>query len=339
MHRLTPQDLKPQNLKPPRREELLSLRPPKLANDPYKAHGYVVEREPVCAGGTVSSATYFLTGSECRFKCSFCDLWKYTLDTPTPIGSLTHQIQSLHRELASEGTRVEWLKLYNAANFFDTANVPLDEYESIASECESMHRIVVENHPLLTVSKAGLDRIRAFKSLLRPSLEIAMGLESIDPGAIRVMNKSLHRSSFDKACDRLLELGITIRVFVILQPAGTRADEASEWAVKTCQYAFQRGAERCGIIPARSGNGWMDRLSREGLWSPPRLPVVEQTLQRLFAVRESIDQIATIDLWDWDSLAGGCNGCLRMRYDTLERMNLEQRFVERQRCSVCESVE
>ncbi|MCU0708905.1 MAG: hypothetical protein MUF23_11490 [Pirellula sp.] len=328
-----------QRLTPPSRDELLSLRPPKLDNDPEKASGYIVEREPAGDGRTIASATYFLTGSECRFHCSFCDLWKYTLDTPTPHGSLTRQIQSLHRDLALSGNQVEWLKLYNAANFFDPMNVPFEDYESIAAECESMDRIVVENHAALTASNACLERIRAFRKLLVPPLEIAMGLESIDPEAVRVMNKSMRLGAFERACDRLSELSIPIRVFVVLQPAGTRVDEASEWAVRTCQYAFRLGAERCGIIPARGGNGWMDRLAREGRWVPPDLSTLESTLHRVFATRESNDQIATVDLWDWDSLSGGCDACRNVRYDTLARMNLEQRSVERPLCSVCENAE
>jgi radical SAM enzyme (TIGR01210 family) len=326
-----------QRLTPPSRDELLSFRPTKLANNPEKASGYIVEREPIRAGRSITSATYFLTGSECRFHCSFCDLWKYTLDTPTPLGSLTRQIQSLHRNLASSGKRVEWLKLYNAANFFDPVNVPTEEYESIAAECSAMDRIVVENHAAITASNAGLERIRAFQELLVPPLEIAMGLESIDPEAVQIMNKSMHLRTFEKACDRLLELAIPIRVFVLLQPVGTRVDEASEWAVRTCQYAFRLGAERCGIIPARSGNGWMDRLEREGSWVPPDLSTLESTLHRVFATRESKDQIATVDLWDWDSLSGGCDACRSVRYDTLVRMNLEQRSVERQLCTICEN--
>lgn len=326
-------------LNPPTRTEILSLRPPKLDKDPNKAHGYVVEREPVRGGKTIRTGTYLLTGSECRFRCSFCDLWRYTLDTSTPVGTLTHQIQSLHRELASSETEIEWLKLYNAANFFDPYNVPVGDYESIASECQTMQRVVVENHALLTASKVGLSRIRTFQNLLSPALEVAMGLESIDPNAIQVMNKLLHRSAFERACDRLLEMGIAIRAFVILQPAGTRASEAVDWAVRTCQYAFRLGVERCGVLPARRGNGWMDRMEREGFWKPPDLAVVERTLRRLFAERESEAQMVTVDLWDWDSLAGGCNACRRVRYDTLERMNLEQRVVERPLCSYCETLE
>lgn len=323
-------------INPPNRALLRSLRSAKPIRDPDVSQGYVMEQEPVGCGRTVRSATYFLTGSECRFTCSYCDLWKYTIDAQTPRGSLVRQIQALHDASQSAREGVEWLKLYNAANFFDPYNVPAEDYAAIASSCDSFARVVVENHAALTSTRQGQSKIRSFQSMLQPELEVAMGLETIDPDAMRLMNKSTRLEEFDRACETLLQFGISIRVFVILQPPGTRIDSSLDWAVESCRYAFRRGAQRCSILPARRGNGWIDQLEREGAWIPPDLTLVESTMRAALDAGTSTDQIVTIDLWDWELLAGGCDACRPSRRNRLMTMNLEQRTVSQDFCAVCD---
>jgi radical SAM enzyme (TIGR01210 family) len=321
---------------PPDRSLLRSLRSPKPRIDPHRHQGYKIEREPVVGGRSISSATYFLTGGECRFTCSFCDLWKYTLDSPTPKGSLVHQIRSLHEVVLGEHSDVEWLKLYNASNFFDPYNVPIDDYEEIASLCSGFGRIIVENHAKITASKRGQVFIRSFASMLRPTLEVAMGLETVDPDAVALMNKSMAREDFDRACDFLTRAGIAIRVFVILQPPGTAAGSSIDWVLASCRHAFDRGVQHCSILPARPGSGWVDDLERRGMWTPPDMKLTESALRTVLEERESPNQLATLDLWDWNSLAGGCPDCRNKRYDCLLSMNLEQRPVPRDPCPHCE---
>ena len=101
-------------------QRIRSLRAPKPKVDPWVAHGSTLEHERR-AGGTIERAlTVFLAGAECPFTCSFCDLWRWTLDGPTPRGALPAQLarvlQSLQRPLPDR------LKLYNAARevFIDT---------------------------------------------------------------------------------------------------------------------------------------------------------------------------------------------------------------------------
>ena len=70
-----------------------SLRPPKLHADPYVAHGALVEQERRPDGKIEQALTVFLTGAECPFTCSFCDLWLFTIDGPSPPGALTAPYQ------------------------------------------------------------------------------------------------------------------------------------------------------------------------------------------------------------------------------------------------------
>ena len=119
-----------------------SLRPPKPAVDPWKAHGVLVEDERRPHGVVERTATIFLAGAECAFTCSFCDLWRYTIDGPTPRGALPAQIEA---SLAGVGSgSVQRIKLYNASNFFDRRAVPREDLPRIAELCAPFSGVTVE---------------------------------------------------------------------------------------------------------------------------------------------------------------------------------------------------
>src|SRR5262249_23686397 len=90
------------------------LRPPKPPVDPWKAHGTVLETERAPGGTLDRSVTVFLAGAECPFTCSFCDLWRWTLDGPTPAGAIPLQLARALEQLARP--LPDRLKLYNASN-------------------------------------------------------------------------------------------------------------------------------------------------------------------------------------------------------------------------------
>src|SRR2546425_4164007 len=109
------------------------LRPPKPGIDPWKAHGTVIEEERSASGGLERAVTVFLAGAECPFTCSFCDLWRGTLDGPTPPGALPTQLARALEAIAPPFPHR--LKLYNASNFFDRRAVPAEDLPRIAELC------------------------------------------------------------------------------------------------------------------------------------------------------------------------------------------------------------
>ena len=72
-----------------------SLRAPKPAVDPYRAHRSLVEDERRPDGTVERALTVFLAGAECPFTCSFCDLWRWTTNGPTPAGALPAQLAAV----------------------------------------------------------------------------------------------------------------------------------------------------------------------------------------------------------------------------------------------------
>ena len=302
------------------------LRPAKPAVDPWTAHGCIVEEERRPGGVVEQAATIFLAGAECAFTCSFCDLWRYTIDGPTPRGALPAQIEASLARLGSES--VQRVKLYNASNFFDRRAVPPDDLPRIAELCSPFGGVTVESH----ANTVGASVVE-FARQLPGRLEVAMGLETIHPSASAMLNKRLDLARFDAAMRFLVENGIDARVFVLLGAPGIPASEAVHWTRRSVEHAAQRGASLVSIIPVRGGNGEMERLASLGEFTPPTLRQLERALD------ESLDQpqtAVTVDLWDVERLAT-CDACRDERIERLRRINVSgvrQPPIECQECEL-----
>ena len=267
------------------------------------------ERAPG-AGGLERALTVFLAGAECPFTCTFCDLWRYTLDGPTPPGALPLQ---LARALESLGPPFpERLKLYNASNFFDRRAVPTEDVPRLAELAAPFESVTVESHAG-TIGPLTLE----FASLLSGRLEVAIGLETIHPGAAARINKKLELPQFDRAADFLRMHGIDLRVFVLLGAPHIPPAEQIDWTIRTVEYAVSRGAQRVAIIPVRGGNGEMERLQALGEFFPPTLVQLETALERCL----SLGAVVTADLWDVERLPA-CEACREQRLAHLRSMNL-----------------
>lgn len=301
-----------------------ALRPPKPRIDPNVAHGSIVEEERRPHGRIERALTVFLAGAECPFTCSFCDLWRYTIDGPTPEGALVRQLRGVLDAL--EGAWPERIKLYNASNFFDPRAVPPGDVEEIAALCAPFAAVTVESH-VNTVGARTLELARRITG----RLEVAAGLETIHPVAASKLNKRLDLARFDEAARLLGESDIDLRVFVLLGAPYVPAAESVEWTVHTVEHAAARGAAVVSIIPVRGGNGEMERIAAAGGFTPPTLGQLEDALDRCAGRFASV---VTADLWDAERLPG-CVECRGARVARLARINLGQRAEARVECAAC----
>jgi radical SAM enzyme (TIGR01210 family) len=301
-----------------------SLRPPKLRVDPYTPHGSLVEEERRPDGRIERALTVFLTGAECPFTCSFCDLWRGTIDGPTPPGALTTQLESALQALVAPVP--DRLKLYNASNFFDQRAVPSEDLIGIAKLSAQFAAVTVESHAN-TIGPKTL----AFSRQIAGRLEVAVGLETIHPIAAARLNKRLDLTRFDSAARFLSENGIDLRVFVLLGAAYVPAEESVAWTVRTAGYAAGRGASVVSIIPVRGGNGEMERLQALGDFTPPTLSQLEAALDEC---AQFTSTVVTADLWDVGRLPA-CEHCRAARVDRLRRLNITGRAEPHVACSVC----
>ncbi|MEX1063200.1 MAG: hypothetical protein WEC12_06320 [Balneolaceae bacterium] len=306
-------------------QELLNCRPAKNATDPYRPYFFLHEREPAADGTVHAVNTIFLTNRECMFRCIMCDLWKNTLDGPTPRGAIPEQIRFALEQLPKAKT----VKLYNNGNFFDRRAIPPGDYPDICDLLSDFRHVIVENHPRLCG-----EQILNFRDLLDGKLEVALGLETIHPEVLPRLNKKITLQNFSGAVRFLNNGNINSRAFVLLNPPYlTDPAENLHWCLRSVEFAFSRGVGACSIIPTRAGNGIMDQLQQEGLYEPPTLEALEEVFDR--ALNLKLGRVFA-DTWGLEAFSA-CNVCFRKREERLNRMNLEQKLLPRISCPCTDS--
>jgi Predicted Fe-S oxidoreductase len=304
------------------------LRGPRPAADPFKAHGSLLEEERRPDGTVERALTVFLTGAECPFTCSFCDLWRWTIDGPTAIGALPAQLADVLSALDPSAPRPDRLKLYNASNFFDRRAVPVADLPRLAELSADFAGVTVESHAS-TVGPATLE----FAARLDGRLEVAMGLETVHPVAMAELNKRLDLVQFERSARFLSDNGMDLRVFVLLGAPHVPYEESVEWTVRAVEHAARCGAAVVSIIPVRGGNGEMERLAQLGHFTPPTLSQLEEALDRCLTV---VDTVVTADLWDAQRLPA-CEACRAARTERLARLNVGGRAEARVACARCDA--
>ena len=259
--------------------------------DPDRPYAYLSEREPKrdVLGKTsiVDVSTVFLTASRCGVGCSMCDLHRNTLPGPTAIGAIPRQIHFARQTLPS----ANWIKLYNSGNFFDAASIPIVDYPAIAAACKGYERVIVENHP-----RFGRSRHLVIRDQIQGRLEIAVGLETVQPRILSRLGKQMSRDDFDRYARFLSESGIDLRVFLIVGAPDLSVAESIRWARLSVRHAVRAGARHVSLIPARAGHGWNGKADT--------LPTITlPDLIDLFEVAlDDLDGPAclSVDLWDLD---------------------------------------
>ena len=284
--------------------------------DPSKPYLLIQEEEPDGQGGIAQATTVFLTASTCPVGCEMCDLHLNTLPGPTPAGAIVEQL-----EFALGGSidpnshipqeeRSRWLKLYNSGNFFDSKSIRPSEYSEIAAHCADYARIIVENHP-----RFGAERLKQFRDLLSVPLEVAVGLETVQPRWLDRLGKQMSRDQFDAYAKWLANECVDLRVFLILGVPGIDVQESLRWTRLSVRHAVAQGARHVSLIPARSGHGWNGLAEQLPFFSSDDLIEVQAA-----AIRDADGKaVVTIDLWDLDQSDSG--------YETLHQTNRSQQVL------------
>ncbi|MBS0202211.1 MAG: radical SAM protein [Planctomycetes bacterium] len=305
--------------------DIVAARPPKPHWDPWRPYAFHVEWECAASRRVEDVATIFLVNRECPFRCTMCDLWKYTLDERVPVGAIPAQIEQALSQLSP----ARHVKLYNAGNFFDAQAIPPEDHPVIADLVRHFQTVIVENHPRLTD-----ERCVRFRDLLGTRLEVALGLETIHPEILPALNKRMTVEDFDRAAGFLRDHDINVRTFVLLKPPGLNERDGIEWALRSVEHAFAAGADCCSVIPTRAGNGVMDQLQASGEFVPPTLRSLEELHERAIALNGGR---VFIDLWDVEKLFE-CPNCGPARVERIQQMNLTQQIGPPIKCD-CRSFE
>jgi radical SAM enzyme (TIGR01210 family) len=299
---------------------ILSQRGEKNKVDPYKPYGWIVEKERLNSGEIEEVGTIFLTNSECPFHCLMCDLWKNTTNTPAPSGAIPDQIRLALGQMPA----IRHLKLYNSGSFFDPRAIPPEDYSAIAAILDGFETVIVESHPQF-IGKRTLD----LSDKLHGRLQVALGLETVNPSILNLLNKKMDLKAFEKSISFLSQNNILSRAFILLKSPFLTEEEAIYWAERSLDFAFSTGVECCTIIPVRQGNGAMDELLKKGYFQLPEIHSLEQVLE--YGIHLNAGRVFA-DTWDLE-LFSKCVKCFDSRLKRIESMNLSQKILKQIRCS------
>jgi archaeosine synthase beta-subunit len=316
---------------------VLDLRGPRPALDAWRHQGIIVEDERAADGQVARAATVFLTGRECPWRCTMCDLWQHTITENTPRGAIAAQVGAARGELLARPTPITQLKLYNAGSFFDPRAVPEIDYDDVAIALDGLACIVVESHPAFIGSRVDrfLDALNrhATSAMGAGRLEVAMGLETAHPEALDRLNKRMTIDDFAGAAEELKRRDAALRVFVLISPPFIPQGEQDDWLLRSIDVAFSSGASVVSMIPTRPGNGALDALAADGAFRPPRLEDIERSIEAGLTAHPDRGRIF-VDLWDLERFSA-CAHCFAARRARLHAINLEQRVSSPSPCDMC----
>lgn len=292
--------------------------------DPGRPYAYLVEPERQSDGTVEDVATVFLTNKECPLHCLMCDLWKNTTEERIPDGAIVSQVEWALSQLP----RVRHLKLYNSGSFFDKQAIPQADWSPLAMMLQDYESVVVETHPRTVINQAFV----AFSDMLEGDLQVAMGLETVDPEVLPLLNKKMDLGHFEAATSLLLKTGIGVRAFILLRTPFQNEKEGLDWAKRSLDFAFSIGVECCVLIPTRAGNGAMDWLQAQGHFSTPSLSSLEEALDYGVGLKRGR---VFADLWDVEKFFD-CPECGPERAERIRQVNLSQEVLPRIGCGKCD---
>ena len=301
-------------------KQIISSRGKKKAVDSRRPYAWMVEKEVASSGKIEDTAIIFLTNRECPFTCLMCDLWKNTTDKTVPVGAIPEQIKWAPAQMP----KVKHLKLYNSGSFFDEAAIPVEDYEQIASLISDFETVIVESHPKF-INKKCIE----FRDLMKPKLQVAIGLETVHPTILQKLNKQMALDDFSNSVSFLSENKIQSRAFILLRPPFLSESEGIYWAKKSIDFAYSAGVECCTIIPVRGGNGVMNLLMEKGDFSLCDIQSLEAVLE--YGIEQNIGRVFA-DVWDL-GVFSKCNKCIDERTSRLTAMNLTQKIRSRVTCN------
>lgn len=311
----------------PDRAWIMAQRPPRPATlDPFRPQAFFLESERAASGQILSCGTILLTNKECPWRCLMCDLWQHTLTESVPSGAIPQQIDFA---LARLDPRPEQIKLYNSGSFFDPAAIPPVDYPEIARLISFARQVIVESHPRLLG-----DKVLRWRDLLPGALEVAMGLETVHPEVLPRLQKNFELAHFTRAAAFLRKENISVRAFVLVKPPFMTETEGLEWAVKSAEFAFSRGASVVSLIPTRGGNGALEQLQALEEFAPPTLTTLERAQEQALNLRGGR---VFADTWNLQQFSR-CPICFEQRRQRLSAINLSQALVPAIDCAACEGI-
>ncbi len=252
--------------------------------------------------------------------CSMCGYARDTLGrSATP--------EELRRQLASAVERYRgepYVKVYTSGSFLDDREVdPASRLEIVRAFSGRARRFLFETLPEFVSAET----VGPLRESFAGELEVAQGLETTSPEVLqRFVNKGSSPAEYFAAADRLKDLGVRRKAYLLLKPPYLTEGEAIEDVVRSVEEAAPR-FDSLSINPVHiQGGTVVEWLYRRGRYRPPWLWSLVEAMVRSSAHRGSARLVTFPTAGGLPRGPHNCRACDRRVLDALEEASLAQSF-------------
>jgi archaeosine synthase beta-subunit len=252
--------------------------------------------------------------------CSMCGYAKDTLGRSATPAELAEQLARAVGRYRDE----PYVKLYTSGSFLDDREVDPASREAIVGAFSGRaRRLLFETLPEFATP----ERLEPLRRAYAGELEVALGLETTDPGVLaRLVHKSAAPAEYLAAADRVRRLGLRTKAYLLLKPPYLTEGEAIDDVVRSVEAAAPH-FDALSINPVHIQNGtvveWLYHRKR---YRPPWLWSLVAALARGAQVRGGARLVSFPTA---GGLARGPHNCGRCDRDVLraiETASLDQAF-------------
>ena len=197
--------------------------------------------------------------------CSMCGYSKDTLGRSASPAELAEQLERALARYRDE----PYVKVYTSGSFLDDREVdPESRRAMVAAFSGRARRFLFETLPEFVRPEV----VSPLRSAFAGELEVALGLESTDPTVLaRFVNKGSTPAEYLGAADRLAEMGVRRKAYLLLKPPYLTESEAVADVVRSVRDAAPH-FDAISVNPVHIQNGTVvEWLYHRGRYRPPWL--------------------------------------------------------------------
>jgi archaeosine synthase beta-subunit len=252
--------------------------------------------------------------------CSMCGYAKDTLGRSATPEELAEQLRRASARYRGE----PYVKIYTSGSFLDDREVDGESRQRlVAAFSGKARRLLFETLPEFATPEALAPLASAFDG----ELEVALGLETTDPTVLaRYVHKNAPPEEYLAAGDRVRELGLRAKAYLLLKPPYLTEDEAIGDVVRSIEEAAPR-FDALSVNPVHIQNGTVvEWLYHRGRYRPPWLWSVVDVLSRGAARKGRARLVSFPTAGGLARGAHNCGKCDARVLAAIEEASLSQEF-------------
>ena len=252
--------------------------------------------------------------------CSMCGYSKDTLGRSATPEELAEQLSRALARYRDE----PYVKVYTSGSFLDDREVdPASRTAIVSAFSGRARRFLFETLPEFVQPEV----VGPLQAAFAGDLEVALGLESTDPTVLgRFVNKGSPPSDYLAAADRLTEMDLLSKAYLLLKPPYLAESEAVADVVRSVGEAAPH-FDAISINPVHIQNGTVvEWLYRRGRYRPPWLWSLVDSMREGAAVRGSARLVSFPTAGGLARGPHNCGSCDARVLSAIQEASLSQQF-------------